>query len=131
MADTPTGDDNTTTSATSTDRLLCPICWTEFTRIRRQRYCSATCRKTAWTRRQAATTLTDPVPPPIRRGEITLYSGPARRARYHGEQWCYDCNQPCTRTGIGGLCPHSREPVAVTDPLDTPPPTPTNSKITR
>ena len=31
----------------------CPICWTTFQPVNRQRFCSGNCRKTAWTRRQA------------------------------------------------------------------------------
>ncbi len=31
----------------------------------------------------------------------------------------HDCNQPCTRIGLGGLCPHCAEPVALTDLIDT------------
>jgi len=49
----PDNDDNTTTSTPPTpsgqhhDQQLCPVCWTPFTRVRRQRYCTDTCRKTA------------------------------------------------------------------------------------
>ena len=32
--ETPSSDDNTTTSPPG-NRLLCPVCWTPFTRIRR------------------------------------------------------------------------------------------------
>jgi hypothetical protein len=38
---TPTRDDSTTT---------CPVCWTNFRRVGRQRFCSGNCRKTAWSR---------------------------------------------------------------------------------
>ena len=38
---------------------------------------------------------------------------------HHGEQWHHDCNQPCTRVGLGGLCPHCSELVAISDLLDT------------
>jgi hypothetical protein len=44
---------------------------------------------------------------------------PSCATRYHGEQWCHDCNQPCTRIGLGGPCPHCDEPVTLTDLRDT------------
>jgi len=127
MAETPRHDDNTTTThpdlGTRTDSspLLCPVCWTPFTRVGRQRYCTDTCRKTAWTRRHATTAaVTEPVvPQAIRRRDITIYACPTCETRYHGEQWCHDCNKPCTRVGLGGLCPHCAEPVALTDLIDT------------
>jgi hypothetical protein len=49
----------------------------------------------------------------------TIYACPTCETRYHGEQWCHDCNQPCTRVGLGGLCPHCAEPVAISDLIDT------------
>ena len=57
MAETPYDDDSTTTPAqapsptTGPSQLLCPVCWTPFTKIGRRRYCTDSCRKTAWTRR--------------------------------------------------------------------------------
>ncbi len=115
MADTPSHDDIATTSR----ELTCPVCWTPFIRVRRQRYCSDNCRKTAWVRKTtaAATTPTHPVSP-TRRRDVTVYACPSCDTRYHSQQWCFDCNQPCTRAGLGGLCPHCDEPVAVTDLLD-------------
>jgi hypothetical protein len=127
MADSnpPCDDDITTTSPpttsppTSPPRPLCPICWTPFTRVRRQRYCSDNCRKTAWARRHAATTaITEPAPPPRRRRDVTVYACPSCDQRYHAQQWCPSCNQPCTRIGLGGPCPHCDEPVAVAELLD-------------
>ena len=115
--DTPPDDDNTTTT---TNRLYCPVCWTPFTRIRRQRFCSATCRKTAWARSHTPSPgAVEPVPPPRRRRDVTIYACPNCETRYHAHQWCDDCNQPCTRVGLGGLCPHCDEPVTITDLLDT------------
>ncbi len=123
MSERPCNDDNTTTSTPEppADRPLCPVCWTPFTRIRRQRYCTDACRKTAWTRRHAATRqLTEAaVPQPTRRRDTTIYECQSCETRYHGEQWCHDCNQPCARVGIGGSCPHCAEPVALADLLDT------------
>ena len=77
---TPSCDDNTTTSAPVNDpaahpeQLLCPVCWTPFTRTRRQRYCTDACRKTAWTRRHATTPTETLAPQAIRRRDTTLIS---------------------------------------------------------
>lgn len=133
MSEHPHDHDNTTTThpgpnpTSGPSPLLCPVCWGAFTRVGRQRYCTDACRKTPWTRRHA-TTLTvavtavakTVVPQAIRRRDITIYACPTCETRYHGEQWCHDCNQPCTRVGLGGLCPHCSEPVAHTDLIDTP-----------
>jgi len=119
--DTPPDDDSTTTAPGSSGRLLCPVCWTSFQPIGRQRFCSNNCRKTAWARtHRQPTPPAPPVPPPGRRREATIYACPACDTRLYGQQWCPDCNQPCTRIGLGGLCPHCQEPVALTDLLDTP-----------
>lgn len=122
MADTPPDDDNTTTTnpPPPPERLLCPVCATPFTRVRRQRFCSDNCRKTAWARTHNTTPRPiEPVPPPGRRRALTVYSCPSCQARYYGQQWCPDCNQPCTRVGFGGHCPHCDEPVALNDILNT------------
>jgi len=110
--DTPSRDDNETTS---TPTGACPVCRTEFTRVRRQLYRSAVCRKTAWRRRAAAHPPTTPVPPPGRRRQHTVYACPDCDTRYLAEQRCPDCNIFCRRIGAGGPCPHCDEPVAVTD----------------
>ena len=122
---TPCDDDSTTTAPpaprTDPNQLLCPVCWTPFTKVGRQRYCTDSCRKTAWTRRHTNTAvITEPVvPQAIRRRDVTIYSCPTCDTRYHGQRWCHDCNQPCTRIGLGGTCPHCDEPVAITDLIDT------------
>jgi predicted amidophosphoribosyltransferase len=126
VAETPLCDDNTTTHPAANPNagpspLLCPVCWTPFTKIGRQRYCTQACRKTAWTRRNATPVeAVEPVVPQgIRRRDVTIYECPTCETRYHGEQWCHDCNQPCTRVGLGGSCPHCSEPVAISDLIDT------------
>ena len=127
MAETPWRDDSATTASPTEPgqqhQLLCPVCWTPFTRVGRQRYCTEGCRKTAWTRRHATPmVVTEPVVPQgIRRRDATIYACPTCETRYHGEQWCHDCNQPCARVGLGGLCPHCllAEPVAISDLIDT------------
>ncbi len=118
MTQTPPDDDitTTTTPTTTSDWLLCPVCATPFRRVRRQRFCSDNCRKTAWSRRhQPALQPAPPVPPARRRRDATVYSCPSCQERFYGEQWCHDCNQPATRVGPGGLCPHCDQPVAHTD----------------
>jgi hypothetical protein len=118
MTETPPGDDITTTTAPPPplDQLPCPVCSTPFRRVRRQRYCSDNCRKTAWSRRrQPPSQPVPPVPPARTRRDVTVYSCPSCEERFYGEQWCHDCNQPCTRVGPGGLCPNCDQPVAHTD----------------
>ncbi len=118
MVDTPPADNPPTTSP---GPRLCPVCWATFrTTTGRQRFCSDTCRKTAWARtHQTPPRPTRPGPPPGRRRDTTIYSCPACDTRYCGRQWCPDCHQPCTQVGLGGLCPHCDQPVALTDLLDT------------
>jgi len=124
MAETPQRDDSATTASPTTSdqqQLLCPVCWSPFTKVGRQRYCTEGCRKTAWTRRHAtAVKVAEPfVPKGIRRRDVTIYACPTCETRYHGEQWCHDCNQPCTRVGPGGSCPNCDQPVAISDLIDT------------
>lgn len=121
-ASVPCRDDPATT--TPPDR--CPVCQATFQRTGRQRFCSDTCRKTAWRRRHT------PAPSPVvvvpasrRQRDVTIYACPDCQTRYLAQQWCFDCNQPCRRIGLGGACPHCDEPVAVTDLFDTDTPTET------
>jgi hypothetical protein len=78
MAENPSGDDMATTSSLSS----CPVCGTPFVRVRRQRYCSDTCRRTAWRRRHAAV-QPEPalIPATRRRRDSTVYE-------------CGDCDEP-------------------------------------
>jgi len=115
MADTPPRDDVETTTATR----CCPVYDTRFTRVRRQAYCSPRCRRTAWRRRQATPPPPPTPPPPGGRRRHTIYACPDCDTRYLGDQWCHDCNRPCTRVGPGGHCPHCDEPVTVDELLDT------------
>jgi hypothetical protein len=114
MAENPSGDDMATTSSLRS----CPVCGTPFVRVRRQRYCSDTCRRTAWRRRHAAV-QPEPalIPATRRRRDSTVYECGDCETRYLGEQWCLDCVRPCRRIGVGGLCPHCDEPVAIPDLL--------------
>ena len=115
--DIPSCDDITTITA---DRLVCPVCATLFQRVRRQRFCSARCRKIAWARtHQSDPRPAEPVPPPGRRRAATVYCCGTCETRYFGQQWCHECNTPAARIGYGGLCPHCDEPVALIDLLGT------------
>lgn len=108
----PSRNDDETTSA-------CPVCGNPFTPVRRQRYCAPACRQAAWRARRhrpAAATIT--VPRPRRRRDATVYRCPECEQRYLGEQWCPDCQRPCRRIDVGGLCPHCDEPVAISDLVD-------------
>jgi hypothetical protein len=108
----PSRNDDETTPA-------CPVCGNPFTPVRRQRYCGPACRQAAWRARHnqpAAATIT--VPHTRRRRDGTVYGCPDCEQRYLGEQWCPDCQRPCRRIDIGGLCPHCEEPVAISDLID-------------
>jgi hypothetical protein len=114
----PPRDDIETTSPAP--RWQCPTCGARFRRVRRQRYCSPACKQAAWRARQhpLAQAPPDTTPqPPARRRDVTVYTCPDCEERYLGQQWCYECNRPCTRTGIGGLCPACDHPVAVEELL--------------
>lgn len=112
MPELPSRDDIGTTTAAGETR--CPVCNAEFRRVRRQRYCSDRCRRTAW-RRRSAVAQPEPLAVPAARSrrEATVYACGECEARYLGEQWCPECSRPCRRVGLGGLCPHCEEPVAV------------------
>ncbi|MGH3565282.1 MAG: hypothetical protein ACRDRH_04475 [Pseudonocardia sp.] len=94
---------------------------------RRQRYCTPACRQAAWRARH-----TDPPAPtsPIiaarPRREITVYECTECEQRYLAEQWCPDCQRPCRKIDVGGLCPHCDEPVAIMDLTDQHVPSSTN-----
>jgi transposase-like protein len=111
----PQGDDNHDDNQTTT---ACPVCGTAFTPIRRQLYCTPTCRKAAWRARHPATRPTITVPPTTSRRAVTVYQCPECDTRYLGQQWCHDCNQPCLRLGPGALCPHCDEPTTISDLTD-------------
>ncbi len=97
--------------------MTCPICQHYFTRIGRQRYCSTPCRKTAFRRRHQTPPATVVVPAAQPRREFTIYECPECGERLYGEQRCDQCGSFARRIGIGGLCPHCDQPVAVNDLL--------------
>ena len=90
----------------------CPLCTTAFTPTGRQQFCSQACRQKAYRRRHH---LTPPlvIPPAHARRDVTVYECQDCEQRYYAQQWCPDCNRPCRRIGIGGLCPHCDGAVAV------------------
>lgn len=98
----------------------CPVCANTFTPIRRQHYCTPACRQAAWrTRHDGPTPLPAVVlPPRTSRRNITVYQCPGCDARHLGQQWCHDCNRPCVRVDLGGLCPHCDEPITISDITD-------------
>ena len=109
----PRRNDIETTSA-------CPNCATTFTPIRRQRYCSQACRQAAW-RARHPDPVSQPavvVPPTMNRRDVTVYQCLECDSRHLGEQWCRDCNRPCVRVDLGGLCPHCDEPITIRDITD-------------
>jgi len=114
-----------TTSVTTpaAGHAACPVCGTGFTRVRRQAYCTPTCRQAAWRARQphpvdsAAATVV--VPAGRSRRDVTVYACTECDQRYLGLQWCPDCQRPCTRIGHGGLCRDCGEPMTVDELLNT------------
>lgn len=114
----PQRNDNVTTSGSQQGS--CRRCGKQFRRIRRQLYCEPACRQAAWRARHTEIELATAAPnPPIRhRRNVTVYVCGECEQRYLGEQWCHDCSRPCTRDGLGGLCPCCDEPVTVEDLLD-------------
>jgi Integrase core domain len=112
QAPPPRGDIATT--------VACPVCATGFTPIRRQRYCSPACRQAAWRARHQGP-APEPailVAPHTSRRDITIYQCPECDTRQLGQQWCHDCNKPCIRVDLGGLCPECDEPVTISDITD-------------
>lgn len=97
----------------------CPACGEDFEAQRLdQQFCHPSCRKKAWRRRRQAPPVTSPVPPPgPPRRPITVYECPDCGNRALGTQRCDACNTFGQKVGIGGLCPHCYEPVAMSDLL--------------
>ncbi len=108
----------------------CPVCSAGFTPSRRQRYCSPACRQAAWrahhTPPSASVAHHDELRTGRPRREITVYACTDCEQRYLAQQWCTDCQRPCRRVDLGGLCPHCDEPVTITDLLDQHMPSSTN-----
>lgn len=103
----PWGDDDAT--------MTCPACGSRFTPSGRRRYCSDTCRATAWRRRHqpAPTPLT--IPTGISRQAVTVYQCPSCDARHVKQQRCDECGIFARRVGLGGHCPNCDEAVTIED----------------
>jgi len=102
----------------------CPVCATALTGRADQRYCSPTCRQTAYRRRTQPPKPQPSVPaPPLKgrsRREHTVYQCGACEQRLLGEQWCPDCQRPARRLGPGAECPSCGDPLTYND-LNEPP----------
>jgi hypothetical protein len=99
--------------------VLCPLCHNAFSAAGRALYCSDACRKTAWRRRHQASPSVIVVPARGRpRRPITVYECASCGTRALGQQRCDTCGAFSTRVGLGGLCPHCDEPVAIDDLVD-------------
>ena len=117
---TPSRDDGVTITR-------CPLCTAAFTPAGRQQFCSHACRQAAYRRRQP---ITPPlvIPAPRARRDVTVYECDNCEQRYYAQQWCEDCNRPCRRVGLGGLCPNCDAPVALEDLTAQHAPTPITNK---
>ena len=98
----------------------CPMCGRVFRPGRLdQQFCGQPCRKKAWRLRRQAPPSSPAVPPPGRPlRPVTVYECQSCGSRSLGSQRCDDCNTFGQKVGIGGLCPHCSEPVAVSDLVD-------------
>src|SRR5207247_4796976 len=94
--------------------IACAVCRRSFVPEGRQRFCSTTCRQTAWRRLHAA-----PVAPVVVVAKAsTVYECDTCANRYLGTQRCEDCNTFARKVGPGGCCPYCDEPVALADIVD-------------
>lgn len=93
-----------------------PLCRREFIASGRSRFCSDSCRKIAWRRRNQPGRAPLVVPPPgVARRLITVYECDGCGDRAVGDQYCEACSTFMRRVGVGGSCPHCDGAVAVTD----------------
>ena len=94
--------------------VACTVCRRSFVPEGRQRFCSTTCRQTAWRRLHAA-----PLAPLVVVAKAsTVYECDSCGNRYLGTQRCEDCNTFARKVGPGGCCPYCDEPVALADIID-------------
>lgn len=94
--------------------IACALCRRSFVPQGRQRYCSTTCRQSAWRRLHQA-----PVMPLVVVAKAsTVYECDTCGNRYLGTQRCEDCNTFARKVGPGGCCPYCDEPVALADIID-------------
>lgn len=117
--DEPAGQATKVPSRNDPETLACPVCTAVFAPVGRQRYCSPACRQAGWRARHSMpATAPVVVPAGASRRTITVYECLECDSRFLGQQWCFDCNRPCVRIDIGGLCPHCDEPITISDITD-------------
>ena len=105
--------------------VACTVCRRSFVPEGRQRFCSTTCRQTAWRRLHAA-----PLAPLVVVAKAsTVYECDSCGNRYLGTQRCEDCNTFARKVGPGGCCPYCDEPVALADIIDLDQMRPSGSRI--
>jgi hypothetical protein len=96
----------------------CAACGNEFPASGRRTHCSDACRQSAHRRRHASPR---PVPPVLpakgKKRDSTVYECNGCGARALGSQRCDECHSFMSVVGIGGLCLHCDEPLAVTELL--------------
>ncbi len=97
--------------------IACPLCRRPFTPVGRQKYCSDACRVAAYRRRRQTAPPPVSVPADRPRKPLTVYECDLCGQRAVGEQRCADCSTFMRKVGLGGVCPHCDEPVAVTELL--------------
>ena len=111
--------DESVTILRSTRSARCSMCGLLFAARGRQLWCSPACRQTAFRWRSQSESLPTTFPAMVRRVDRgrsnTVYACPQCEARTLGTQRCDDCNCFGYRVGVGGLCPHCEEPVALVD----------------
>ena len=97
------------------EQRCCPNCSAWFTPHGRQAYCQPPCRQQAYRKRLVAQDIQAATSKMPRRGrqEVSVYQCDNCQEVYLGEQWCPDCQRPCTRLGLGGNCPHCQEAVSI------------------
>jgi hypothetical protein len=94
--------------------IACALCRRSFVPQGRQRYCSTTCRQSAWRGLHAAPV----VPLVVVAKASTVYECDGCGNRYLGTQRCEDCNTFARKVGPGGCCPCCDEPIALADLMD-------------
>ena len=107
--------DDSATIGDSAAQSACPVCSGRFVPKGRRIYCSVRCKHLANRRRHqelASSAIVNRAKP---RRPITVYQCPSCEIRQLGIQRCEDCRTFMARVGIGGLCPHCDEPLAVAE----------------
>ena len=93
--------------------MTCPVCQHTFVPVGRQKFCTDTCKATAYRRRRDARPVSLVVPTSQPRRPITVYECDTCGARSLGQQHCPDCATFMRKIGIGGHCPCCDEPITV------------------